>query len=482
MLLDPDHCYQALAAHDPRFDGLFYVGVATTGIYCRPVCPARTPRRDRCRFFGNPASAEKAGFRPCRRCRPELAPGSARVDAVSRIAAAAARRIEDGALDDGDLESLARELGVSSRQVRRAMEQELGVSPVEYAQTQRLLMAKRLLSDSTLPVTEVAFAAGFASVRRFNALFRERYRMSPTELRRTNGGAQPDGVLRFELAYRPPIAWAALVGYLGGRGYAVAEAVDGNRYLRTVRLGEHRGWLTVAPTAGKNAVRVELAPSLARVVGPVLARVRRLLDLDAQPDRVAAHFSGDPVLSPLVERHPGLRIPGCFDGFELALRAVLGQQISVAGATRLAGKFAEGFGEPAPDAPVPLLRFAPTAERIAAAPIEEIAALGVPRSRAACIRGLAEAIAAGKLRLEPGTNPETVMAQMVELPGIGEWTAQYVALRALRWPDAFPHTDLGLRQALEMAPPREPLERAEAWRPWRGYAAVYLWKSLEKNP
>lgn len=479
MQLDPDRCYQALTSHDVRFDGLFYVGVASTGIYCRPVCPAKTPRRENCRFFRSAGVAELAGFRPCLRCRPELAPGQARIDSAGRIAGAVAQRIEDGALNEGSLEELAAEFELSSRQLRRLVQQELGLSPVELAQTQRLLFAKRLLADTRLPVTEVAFASGFSSVRRFNALFQERYRLTPSEMRRGTEGAAVDA-LTLELCYRPPFDWEALLGWLESRTLTGVERIEHGSYSRTLRLGAHQGWITARPApSGRAALRVEVSTSLTPALTSVLARLRHLFDLHADPNQINAHLSEDPVLRGRIERHPGLRVPGAFDGFELGLRAILGQQVSVRAATTIAGRFVTAFGEPAGHPQPGLTHLSPTAKRIAAADATELTTLGVTRSRAASIQALAREIAEGGLRLEPGAPLERTLSRLISLPGIGEWTAQYIALRALRWPDAFPHSDLGLRQALGGVAASTVLKAAESWRPWRAYAALHLWKSLE---
>jgi AraC family transcriptional regulator, regulatory protein of adaptative response / DNA-3-methyladenine glycosylase II len=475
MELNPDNCYQALLAHDVRFDGVFYVGVATTGIYCRTVCPARTPRRDNCTFYPSAAAAERAGYRPCLRCRPELAPGNARIDSVTRLAAAAANRIEDGELTTKSLAALATEIGITDRHLRRVIHDEFGVSPIELVQTQRLLLAKRLLTDTNLPITEVAFASGFASLRRFNALFKERYRLNPTDLRKTRNLTAPQETLTFALAYRPPLAWDALLNFLVGRASCGVEAMEGERYLRTVRSGKHQGWLAVAPVSGRHALKVEMSAALAPALLPTLARVKRLFDLAAEPQRIAVH------LGPLAERHPGLRVPGAYDGFEMAVRAILGQQISVRAATTLAGRFAAAFGEPVSTPYPQLTHLAPTAERVASAVPADLTALGIIAARANSILALARAVAEGRVNLEPGIDVETTMARLRELPGIGEWTAQYIAMRALAWPDAFPHTDLGLYKALGETKPRRVLEIAESWRPWRSYAAMHLWKSLETN-
>jgi AraC family transcriptional regulator of adaptative response / DNA-3-methyladenine glycosylase II len=473
--LNGDTCYRALLTRDVRFDGVFFVGVATTGIYCRPVCPARKPRRENCAFYRSAAAAERAGYRPCLRCRPELAPGNARVDATSRLAAVAMSRIEDGALGELSVEELAAELGVTGRHLRRVVEGEFGVSPVSLAQTQRLLLARRLLTDTRLPVTEVAFACGFASLRRFNALFRERYRQNPTQLRKGSAAAPLPETFTCEVAYRPPFDWPALLAFLVGRAASGVEAVEGERYLRTAAIGKHRGSLVVSPSPGRNALRVELAASLAPALLPVTARVKRLFDLAAHPEAIAAH------LGPLAAARPGLRVAGAFDGFEMAVRAILGQQVSVKAASTLAARFVAAFGEPITTPFTPLTHLSPSPERVAAAEPRAITALGIVRARADALLALARAVEGGRIRLEPAGDAQRTIAELQKLPGIGEWTAQYIAMRALAWPDAFPHTDLGIRKALGENAPRRILTMAEAWRPWRAYAAMHLWKSLETD-
>ena len=473
MDLDTDCCYQAVLTHDARFDGVFFVGVSTTRIYCRTVCTARTPRPDRCTFYPSAASAERAGYRPCLRCRPELAPGLSRLDSGDRLASEAAARIEAGALAEGGATGLAREMGISERHLRRVIAREFGVSPVALAQTQRLLLAKRLLTDTDLPVGEVAFASGFSSLRRFNALFRERYRLNPTDLRRARPSGLPPETLACEVSYRPPLDWDALLCFLVGRASSGVEALDGRGYLRTVRLGASRGWIKVEPIPERPALRVTLSAGLAPILRPALGRVRRLFDLQAAPLTIAA------CLGPLAAANPGLRVPGAFDGFEVAVRAILGQQVSVRAASTLAGRFAAAFGDPLLTPHATLTHLPPTPERVAAARPEELVALGILTTRAHSILALAHAVASDELSLEPGGDPEEAMARLRSLPGIGEWTAQYVALRALAWPDAFPHTDLGIRKAMGGASPKRLLETAEQWRPWRAYAAMHLWKSLE---
>jgi AraC family transcriptional regulator of adaptative response / DNA-3-methyladenine glycosylase II len=474
MELNPDICYHAMLAHDARFDGLFFVGVRTTGIYCRPICTARTPHLDNCRFYRSAAAAERAGHRPCLRCRPELAPGNARVDALDRLAADIAGRIEDGALTDRTVTELAAEVGISARHLRRVVETGFGVSPIELAQTQRLLLAKRLLTDTHLPITEIAFASGFASVRRFNALFKARYRLNPTDLRRLNSATLPAETLICELAYRPPLDWVSIRNFLVSRASGGVECLDGERYVRTARVGKHQGWLAVESCPDKPMLRVEVSVSLAPVLLPTLARVKRLFDLNADPHQIADR------LGSLAAANPGLRMPCAFDGFEMAVRAILGQQISVKAATTLAGRFAAAFGEPL-KTPFPLLtHLAPTPESVAGLEVEQLTALGIVTARARSILALAHAVGDGSIALQPGANVETTLARLQVLPGIGEWTAQYIAMRALAWPDAFPHTDLGVLKAMGETNPKRVLEYAEQWRPWRAYATMQLWKLLEE--
>lgn len=481
MELDATHCYEALKARDTRFDGAFFVAVSTTGIYCRPVCTARLPRADRCTFFQKAAGAERAGYRPCLRCRPELAPGHAPLDAARTTARWAAARIEAGALNEGDLERLADEYGLSSRQLRRVIEQEYGVTPVELAQTRRLLLAKQLLTDSRLRMAEVAFASGFSSVRRFNHLFKSRYGLSPSDLRRTGESAEAADTITLKIAYRPPLAWAHLLGFLAGRGAAGVECAQGTRYLRTVKIGTHRGWLAAQPLPEQNLIRVDIALTLMPVLPQMLARLRRTLDLDANPQIIEAQLARDARLAPLLRRTPGLRVPGAFDGFELALRAILGQQVTVKAATTLFGRFARAFGENIQTPFEGLTHLAPEAERIARAKLQDLIDLGLTQKRAQTIHGLAKTLTAGELSLEPAADPEAVMARLKELPGIGDWTAHYIGMRALRYPDAFPHGDLGLLKALQLRKPKDVLVAAEGWRPWRAYAALHLWNSLNSG-
>ena len=480
MTQDSAALYSILAARDARFDGVFYVGVTSTGIYCRPVCTARTPKAANCRFFHSAEAAEKAHFRPCLRCRPELAPGNAPVDDARRIASMIAHRIDEGMLDDGaGLETIAATFGWSSRQIRRIVQKELGVSPIELVLTRRLLLAKQLLTDTALSITDVAFASGFASLRRFNDAFRTRYGMPPTRFRKAADAkaipAEADASLTLQLAYRAPFDWEGMLRFLRGRAMQGVELVTDDIYARTVRLGEYRGWVRVSNRPESRALRVELSQSLTPVLPALLGRLRHLFDLSARPDVIAEHLGRDTRLAGAIARNPGIRVPGAFDGFELVVRAILGQQISVKAATTLGGRFASAFGEPVQTPHEGLDRLCPTPAIIAGVSPDAIAALGVVRARAASIVALAREIDSGRLKLEAGADPERTIAQLVELPGVGPWTAQYIAMRALRWPDAFPKEDIALRKRLGGVTPANAEAISAAWSPWRSYATMHTW-------
>jgi len=478
VTLDPATCYPALRARDARFDGTFFVGVSSTGIYCRPVCPARVPARDRCTFYASAAQAEQAGFRACLRCRPELAPGHGSVDARSRLARLATVRIEAGFLDARSVEELAAALGVTPRHLHRALVAELGLSPLDLAQSRRLALAKRLLHDTRLPVLDVAHAAGFGSLRRFNDLFRRRFGRTPSSLRDGRAPAAPDDPLRLRLDYRPPLHAAGLLRFLKGRAIPGVEAVGEDGYRRSVSIDGHVGWVIVVPGTRGPSLEARIAPSLAPRLLDVTARLRALFDLDARPDLVAEHLGADPLLAPHVRARPGLRVPGAFDGFELAVRAILGQQVSVRAATTVSGRLVARFGA-AVATPLPGITHAfPTPARLADATESGIAAAGLPGARARSILALARATADGRLDLALGADPDAALAALLELPGVGPWTADYVAMRALRRPDAFPAGDLVLRRLLDVTTSSAAERRAEAWRPWRAYAALHLWTSL----
>ena len=484
-MLDRESCDRAMESADARFDGVFFVGVITTSIYCRPICPARRTLRKNRRYYSSAAAAERAGFRPCLRCRPELAPGRARVDAVPRLAEAAARRIAAGALNGHPLDRLATELGVSGRQLRRSMQQELGVSPVELAQTHRLLLAKQLLTETRLPMARVADASGFQSVRRFNALFRERYRLNPESLRRqsngTSAGALPDEPhLCLTLAYRPPLAWKALLAFLAGRATPGAERVSSGSWSRTVRLGGRTGVIRVrlpdrdSALANHDVVMLEADASLAPTLMAVCARVKHLFDLVAEPDAIERHLTRAG-FGPIPASSRGLRVPGAWDGFELAVRAILGQQVSVAGASTLMGRLAMEFGERFPSPEEGLTHLTPSAERLADAGARAIRSIGLPAARAETIHELSRRVANGELTLDPEADVRVLMPRLIGIRGIGPWTAEYIVMRALHWPDAFPASDLVLRRAAGNLTTSQLTRRAESWRPWRSYAAMHLW-------
>jgi AraC family transcriptional regulator of adaptative response / DNA-3-methyladenine glycosylase II len=479
MQLEPDACFRATRARDARFDGRFFVGITSTRIYCRPVCGARPARRENQRYFASAAAAEGAGFRPCLLCRPELAPGLALVDASRQLARAAASLIEDGLASDDGLDAVARRLGVTDRHLRRVFEAEYGVSPVAYAQTARLLLAKRLLTDTQMPVTDVALAAGFGSVRRFNTLFAARYRLQPTALRRAAPRPSAVDFHRFLLATRAPFDHARLLAFFAARAVDGVEQVEGRRLRRSIAVtgadGKPlAGWIELRPAAraGIEArVDARLAPALPRV----LAACKHAFDLDCQPDAVAAGL-GD-----LAAARPGLRLPGAFDGFETAVRTILGQQVSVKAARTLARRLVERFGTPI-ETPFPAVaRLFPDAPRLAECAPTDIAGLGIIASRARAIVLLAREVAAGRIGLSPNVDVERTLESLRTLPGVGEWTVQAIAMRALHWPDAFPAGDIGVMRALRERRAAAIERIAEPWRPWRAYAVMHLWSSLEKS-
>ncbi|WP_394778039.1 AlkA N-terminal domain-containing protein [Undibacterium sp.] len=483
-LLDPEHCYRALVARDSRFDGVFFIGVKTTGVYCRPVCAVKTARAVSCTYYSSAAAAEAAGFRPCLRCRPELAPYALQ----QNLAHAVWQRIAAGALNDGNVERLAQDIGLSSRQLRRVLLQHFGVTPVELAQTQRLLFAKKLLQETVLPMTDVAYAAGFGSVRRFNALFAERYKMAPGSIRRASVADSEGIVLR--LAYRPPYAWDEALNYLAARAMPGLEAVladkSGRSYVRSVAVGDREGWLQVRHVPERMQLSLQVSPELAPVLMPLLAKVRSLFDLDANPAVMESYLQTDELLAAQIRRTPGLRVPGAFDAFELAIRAILGQQISVAGASTVAGRLVQRFGAVIETPFAGVGHHFPAATLLAQTAAEDIAQIGLTKTRAATIRNLAQFAAEGGLQMPAGISLEDAVARLKTVAGVGEWTAQYIALRALRFADAFPAGDLALQKAAAVAPEtrlteKQLLARAHPWSPWRSYAALLLWQSLSSK-
>ena len=490
MDMTDDACYRVLLTRDARFDGRLFTGVKTTGIYCRPICPARTPKRENVRFFDTATAAQAAGFRPCLRCRPEASPDLAAWRGTSNTVSRALALIDTGALDAEDVEALADRLGVGERQLRRLFRRHLGASPVAVAQTRRVLLAKQLIHQTRLPMTEVALASGFGSVRRFNETFQALYDRPPRELRRSNAedvSALGGDWITLRLPYRAPYDWDGLTAFLAMRAIEGVESVTPGRYARSIAIGEDRGLLVVTPGAGdelKVSVRFPKIAALPLIIG----RVRRVFDLAADPDQIGACLATDPHLAPLVAARPGLRVPGAWDGFELAVRAILGQQITVVAAKNLAGRITRESGEALQDGQGDQIdgvtHVFPGAERLADA---DLSGLPMPRARSKSLESLARAVVADPHLFGPKRGLDEAIATLKALPGVGEWTAQYIAMRQMREPDAFPAADVGLMRALEDADGVRPtaarmLARAEAWRPWRAYAALHLWASLAPNP
>ena len=479
MDLDHDACYRVISARDARFDGRLFIGVKTTGIYCRPICPARTPKSENVTFYASAAAAQEAGFRPCLRCRPETAPDLAAWRGSSNTVSRGLTLIEHGALDDGDVEALADRLGVGERQLRRLFRQHLGASPIAVAQTRRVLLAKQLIHETRLPMAEVALASGFGSIRRFNETFAQLFGRSPSALRRTEGevSAGPRGEVAVLLRYKPPYDWPGMMSFLAARAIPGVERV-GETYARTIDIGGVMGTVEVSPT-DKGALKAVIRFPVLSALPNIIARLRRVFDLAAEPDVIAAHLQEDQSLAPLIAQRPGLRAPGAWDGFELAIRAVLGQQITVRAAIALAGKLTATYGEPLSNPEPGLTHVFPRPQRIAET---DLSGLGMPGKRAAARSSLARAIIDDPKIFSAGRSLEEAVTALRTLPGIGEWTAQYIAMRLLREPDAFPAADIGLLRALVDAAGVRPrpaalLERAESWRPWRAYAAQHLWTS-----
>ena len=489
FLLTDDDCYLALKAKDARFDGRFFTGVTSTGIYCRPVCSVKTPLRKNCRFFSHAAQAESAGFRPCLRCRPELAPNSVAwsiQDSSFILAHQAARLLDepDNWTDESpSVEKLAARLGVSSRHVRRIFEAQFGVSPLQYLQTRRLLTAKQLLADTDMPVTQVALASGFASVRRFNAAFMQHYRLNPSEMRRQQKSPQHEGIT-VRLGYRPPYDVASMLKFIETHRINAIEFIATNAHQTSVGRTfsvesggkTHAGWLLARFDEPHSQLVLQVSDSLREVLPLVIRRVRALFDLDADPAAINS------VLHASFPGGDGLRVPGALDGYELAVRAVLGQQITVAAARTLAQRLVDRFGEPI-ETPWPqLTRLFPAPAVLATASSDALGQLGIVRQRQAAINGIAQGVAEKRLQLHGGADVNATIAQLKALPGIGDWTAQYIAMRALCWPDAFPAGDVALHKMLGVQTLKSPAREAEkaslAWKPWRSYAVIRAWSGL----
>ncbi len=482
-MLDRSACYNALLARDVRFDGRFFTAVKSTGIYCRPVCPARPPKLDNCIFLPSAAAAQAAGFRSCLRCRPESSPNTGAWHGTYATVSRALSLIEGGALDDGNAESLSARLGVGERHLRRLFLRHIGASPASVAHTRRILFAKQLITETGLPMTEIALASGFGSVRRFNETFQQLFGRPPSMLRKKSStqNAAANSSITLSLSYRAPYDWESVLNFLSARAIPGIEAIHNGAYRRTISLDGHAGWVEVKNDVKQCALRATVALPGFKLLPIVIARLRRMFDLAADPMAIGAVLSGDPLLAPLVSARPGLRVPGAWDGFEVAVRAVLGQQITVSAATRLAGKLAATFGSEMSDAEAPagLTHLFPAAEQLLN---QDIAQIGMPRARGATISNLAAGNIADPQLFDPHQCLEEAISSLCSLPGIGEWTAQYIAMRCLRESDAFPAGDVALMRALSVndAPRIRAammLARAEAWRPWRAYAALHLWTS-----
>jgi AraC family transcriptional regulator of adaptative response / DNA-3-methyladenine glycosylase II len=477
-LPDPHVCEQARLSRDPRFDGLFFTAVKSTGIYCRPMCPAPAPKPANIVYYGNAAAAEAAGFRPCLRCRPELAPGDGTWRRGDAVVARALKLIDQGLLAEQPLSALAERVGLGERQLRRLFVDRLGAPPIGVHGTRRLLFAKQLLTETTLPITEVALASGFGSLRRFNTTFRDAYRMAPRDLRRHPVATQ-EGVLTLRLGYRPPYDFNAMLDFLRGRALPGVERVDERSYARAIGPIATPGWLRISawPDA-EHALKLELHGTPAPQLLDTVNRLRRMFDLDADPHAIAAALSLDPRLRPLLKQRPGLRLPSGWDGFEIAVRAIIGQQVSVAAARTFTARLAQAFGAALPTTFAPELRHLfPTPEALADADLTRI---GLTRTRAETLRTVARAVLDGRVDFHNERTLDDFVARWVALPGIGPWTAHYIALRALGHPDAFPADDLVLQKAVPTDGTRMTAKaltaRAEAWRPWRAYAVMQVWR------
>jgi AraC family transcriptional regulator of adaptative response / DNA-3-methyladenine glycosylase II len=481
----PDHplpdvraCEQARLSRDARFDGLFFTAVTSTRIYCRPVCPAPSPKPQNVRYYASAAAAEAAGFRPCLRCRPELAPGNDAWQRGDHVIARTLKLMENGALDELSMETMAERVGLGARQLRRLFVDRLGAPPISVHTTHRLLFAKQLLTETSLPVTEVALASGFRSLRRFNAAFLQANRVPPRELRRHPSVSNEDAIT-LRLGYRPPYDFEAMLAFLRGRALPGVELVDEHSYARVFGPVDAPGWLRLSAwPGGEHALRLQLhCPQPMKMLG-VVTKLRRMFDLDANPQSIGDALKQSPVLKPLLRKRPGLRLPGGWDGFEIAVRAILGQQVSVAAARTLATRIVQRYGTPVESALPGLERLFPGPEALADVDLREI---GLTTARAGTVRGVAQALLDGRIDFRSEQPLDEFVERWVALPGIGEWTAHYMAMRALSHPDAFPAADLILRRAAAGDGPELSTKAltamAEAWRPWRAYTVMHLWRS-----
>ncbi len=475
MTLDWHVCSRARLSRDPRFDGKFFIGVLGSRVYCRPICPAPTAKEKNVRYFPTAAAAAEAGFRPCLRCRPECSPGTPAWLGTSNTVSRALRLIGESGLESGGMEVLAERLGVGTRHLRRLFIRHLGATPMAVAQTRRLHFAKKLIDETTLPMSEVALASGFGCVRRFNAAIQTTYHRTPSQIRRLarQKTIQPENQYIFHLRFRPPYHWSGMLAFLAARATPGVEAVESGSYFRSILVGGMAGYFGVSLDEEHNSLRVCIQFGDPRSLFFIIERIRAMFDLNADWTKIARAFKSDPALTRLVESAPGLRVPGCWNGFELATRAILGQQITVRAATSLAGRIVKAFGRVFPGTGS-LTHLFPPPEILADADLTDI---GMPRARRETIRALARAVCDGRIRFEGIVESTSFLQSLTEIPGIGKWTAQYVAMRALGEPDAFPVGDAALLTALSLTNAAELELRAEAWRPWRAYATMYVWKT-----
>jgi AraC family transcriptional regulator, regulatory protein of adaptative response / DNA-3-methyladenine glycosylase II len=475
MTLDWQVCSRARLSRDPRFDGKFFIGVIGSRVYCRPICPAPTAKEKNVRYFPTAAAAAEAGFRPCLRCRPECSPGTPAWLGTSNTVSRALRLIGESSLEDGGMERLAERLGVGSRHLRRLFIRHLGATPSAVAQTRRLHFAKKVIDETSLPMSQVAMAAGFGCVRRFNAAIRKTYHRTPTQIRRLarQTTIQPENQYVFHLRFRPPYHWPGMLAFLAARATPGVEMVKAGAYFRSICVDGIAGYFAVSLDEKHDSLSVQIQFGDPRSLFFIIERIRAMFDLNADWTDIARTLKRDPALVALVASAPGLRVPGCWNGFELATRAILGQQISVRGATTLAGRLVRAFGQTFPGT-TDLTHLFPAAEILADGNLTEI---GLPRARGETIRALARAVCDRQISFEGIVECESFLGRLMEIPGIGKWTAQYVAMRALGEPDAFPVGDAALLSALRVSGLADLDRRAEAWRPWRAYATMYLWNT-----
>jgi AraC family transcriptional regulator of adaptative response / DNA-3-methyladenine glycosylase II len=474
MNLDWQTCSRARVTRDARFDGKFFIAVLSTRIYCRPICPVRTVKESSVRYYPSAAAAAEAGFRPCLRCRPESCPGTPAWMGTSSTVTRALRLIGESGLEDGGVEVLAEHLGIGSRHLRRLFLRHLGATPIAVAQTRRLHFAKKLIDETRLPMSQIALASGFGCVRRFNAGIRKVYNRTPTQIRHLARlkDIQSENQYLFRLHFRPPYHWEGILEFLAARATPGVEVVERGSYRRTISWNGRDGYFEVSPDQGRDALVVRIEFSDPHSLFFIIERIRAMFDLNADWQAIVRSLRTDPLLAGPVKADPGLRVPGCWNGFELATRAILGQQITVKGATALAGRMVSSFGKPF-SAASGLTHLFPQPEVLADA---KLSSIGLPGARAETIRALARAVCDRRISFEGVVDSDALLNRLCEIPGIGKWTAQYVAMRALTEPDAFPIGDLGLLRATALASSRELEHRAEAWRPWRAYAAMYLWR------